>query len=58
MSKLKERLRLKYDAKLPLRQIGLCLSLSVGVIYKYIKRAEAAGIGSPLPDAMTDKALG
>jgi len=57
MNKLKKLLRLKYDANLPLRQARLCLSLSVVVISKYIKRAEAAGISWPLPDAMTDKAL-
>ncbi len=57
MNKLKELMRMKYDAQLSLRQIALCLSLSIGVISKYIKRAEAANIGWPLPDGMTDKAL-
>lgn len=36
MIKLKELLRLKYEAQLSLRQIALCLSLSVGVISKYL----------------------
>ena len=45
MIKLKEILRLKYEAQLSLRQIALCLSLSIGVISKYLQRAEAAGLG-------------
>ena len=44
MLKLKEILRLKYEAKLSLRQIALCLSLSLGVISKYLQRADAAGL--------------
>ena len=57
MIKLKEILRLKYEGQLSLRQIALCLSLSIGVISKYLQRAEAAGLGWPLPDGMTDKEL-
>ena len=52
MIKLKELLRLKYEAQLSLRQIALCLSLSVGVISKYLQRADAAGLGWPLPDEL------
>ncbi|MBL4739458.1 MAG: hypothetical protein JKY12_00595 [Sneathiella sp.] len=40
MNKLKEMLRMRYEARLSLRQIALCLSLSTGVISKYLKRAE------------------
>jgi transposase len=57
MNKLKEMLRMKYEAQLSLRQIALCLSLSIGVISKYLKRADGAGIGWPLPEGMSDKAL-
>ena len=57
MIKLKEILRLKYEAQLSLRQIALCLSLSIGVISKYLKRAEAAGVSWPLPEGMTDTEL-
>jgi len=57
MNKLKEMLRMKYAAKLSLRQIASSLKLSVGVIAKYIKRAEAAGIRWPLPEGMTDATL-
>lgn len=57
MNKLKELLRMKYEAQLSLRQMALCLSLSIGVISKYIKRAETAGIGWPLPEGMMDADL-
>jgi transposase len=57
MFKLKEILRLKYEAQLSLRQIALSLSLSVGVISKYLHRAEAAGLGWPLPPDLSEQAL-
>ncbi len=57
MQKIKDILRLKFDAKLSLRQIALSLSLSLGVISKYLQRAEAAGLGWPLPDGMSDSEL-
>ncbi len=57
MIKLKEMLRLKYQANLSLRQIAAGLNLSVGVISKYVKRAEAAGLRWPLPDDMTEAQL-
>jgi transposase len=57
MIKLKEVLRLTYEARLSVRQIAACLSLSVGAISKYQQRAEAAGLGWPLPVDLSDKAL-
>lgn len=57
MQKIKEVLRLSFDAKLSIRQIALSLYLSIGVISKYLKRAELAGIGWPLPEGMTDQEL-
>ncbi|MDZ7925480.1 MAG: hypothetical protein U5M23_15850 [Marinagarivorans sp.] len=57
MIKLKEILRLKYEAQLSLRQIGACLSLSIGVISKYVQRADAAGLSWPLPDDVSDLTL-
>lgn len=53
MIKLKEILRLKFEAELSVRQIALCLSLSLGVISKYLQRAEAVGISWPLPEEMS-----
>lgn len=57
MFKLKEMLRLKYEARLSLRQIALSLSLSLGVISKYLQRAEAVGLDWPLPEALSDRDL-
>ncbi len=57
MIKLKEILRLKYEAHLSLRQIAACLSLSIGVISKYVQRADAAGLSWPLPDDVSDLTL-
>ena len=57
MRKIKDVLRLKYEARLSGRQIAASLKLSVGVISKYIKAAEAAGLSWPLPDGMDDTLL-
>ncbi|MDZ7924917.1 MAG: hypothetical protein U5M23_12895 [Marinagarivorans sp.] len=57
MIKLKEILRLKYEAQLSLRQIAASLSLSIGVISKYVQRADAAGLSWPLPDDVSDLTL-
>lgn len=55
MQKIKEVLRLKYGADLSTRQISRSLNISIGVISKYINRADAAGIGWPLPEGMTEQ---
>lgn len=57
MQTLRDVLRLKHQAGLSHRQIGASLKLSVGVITKYLQRAEAAGIAWPLPEGMTDAEL-
>jgi len=57
MRKVKDVLRLKYDAKLSCRQIAASLKLSVGVISKYTKAADAAGLAWPLPDGLDDATL-
>lgn len=57
MLKIKDILRLKYEAKLSQRQIARSQGLSLGVISKYLKRAEAAGLGWPLPEGMSDREL-
>ena len=44
MRKIKDVLRLKYEANLSCRQIASSLKLSVGVISKYTKAAEEAGL--------------
>jgi transposase len=55
MLKLKEILRLRYEANLSLRQIARSLNLSLGVVSKYVQRAEAAQLTWPLQ--MSDAAL-
>lgn len=55
MQKIKEILRLKYGADLSSRQISRSLNISTGAISKYLNRADAAGIGWPLPDSMTEQ---
>ena len=57
MMKLRELLRLKYEAQLSVRQIALCLSLSMGAVSKYVQRADAAGLDWPLPDELSELGL-
>ena len=57
MQKIKEILRLKYGANLSTRQISRSLNISTGVISKYIKRADTAGLSWPLPETMTEHEL-
>ena len=57
MHKLKEILRLKYQAHLSIRQISRSLSVSLGVVSKYLQRAETAGLHWPLPDTLSDHQL-
>ena len=57
MRKLKEILRLRYEAQLSQRPIARSLNLSLGAISKYLQRAEAAGLGWPLPEGMSDSKL-
>ena len=57
MRKIKDVLRLKYEANLSCRQIAASLKLSVGVISKYTHAAEAAGLTWPLPSGLDDTTL-
>jgi transposase len=57
MRKIRETLRLRYEAKLSLAQIGRALSLSKGVVGKLLVLAQEAGLAWPLPEALTDEAL-
>jgi DNA-binding transcriptional regulator LsrR (DeoR family) len=52
--KMKEILRLYFDAKLSMHQIAKSLSVSSSVVHKYIKQAKALGIEWPLPDRITN----
>jgi hypothetical protein len=57
MCKIKEVLRLKYEAHLSFRQIAVILKLSVGVISKYTQAAEVTGLTWPLPNGVDNATL-
>jgi transposase len=57
MRQIKDILRLRHDAGLPLREIARSLNLSVGVVSKYLQLAEAAGIAWPPPAELDEDAL-
>ncbi len=50
MKKIKEVLRLKYEAGLSNRAIAGACKISNSTVGDYLKRAEAAGIGWPLEE--------
>ncbi len=54
MRRIKEVLRLRYELKLDQRQIARSCSLSVSTVHEYLKRAEAADLGWPLPEDWDD----
>ena len=55
--KIKEVLRLKFDADLSNRQIGASLAISHSTVANYLHRAEEAGIGWPLPEELSESQL-
>jgi len=57
MHKIREVLRLHYEAGLSYTQIHRALKLSKGVISKYISLSKAQGLGWPLPEGIDDEEL-
>jgi len=57
MRKIKEVLRLKFDAGLSQHQIAAALKISPGVVNKYLKAANATNITWPLPDDLSEPQL-
>ena len=57
MRKIKEVLRLRYELDLDQRQIARSCSISVSTVHEYLKRAETAGVGWPVPVEWTDTQL-
>ena len=57
MRKLKEVLRLRYELKLGLQQIARSCAIAPSSVHKYLKRAEAANIGWPLPEGWDEPKL-
>jgi transposase len=57
MRKIKEVLRLTFDKKMSQHKIAKSLSLSSGVINKYLQRFKDSGLLWPLPPEMSDTTL-
>jgi transposase len=57
MRKLRELLRLKYEARLPQRAIAQACGVGLGTVTAYLQRATAAGLTWPVPADLDDGAL-
>ena len=57
MRRLRELLRLKYEAGLSHRAIAQACAVGLGTVTTYLQRATAAGLAWPLPDDLDDAAL-
>lgn len=54
MRQIKEILRLRFEHKLSIREIAASCSVPASTVGDYLKRAEAVGLGWPLPEEWTD----
>ncbi len=57
MRKLREILRLKYEARLPHRAIARACGVGAGTVSVYLARARTAELSWPLPEGMDDAQL-
>jgi transposase len=57
MRRLRDLLRLKYDAGLSHRAIAHACAMGLGTVTAYLQRAAAAGVTWPLPEDLDDGAL-
>jgi transposase len=57
MRQIQEILRLKHQNQLSIREIARSCGLPTSTVGDYLKRAEAAGIGWPLPEGQGEKEL-
>lgn len=57
MRKIKEVLRLKYEADLSYEEIGRSCNIGHSTVGEYLNRAKLAGLRWPLPDDMDDNLL-
>jgi transposase len=57
MRQVREVLRLKFVGGVPTREIARRIGVAPSTVRTTIKRFEAAGLGWPLPDGLTDAAL-
>ena len=57
MKKIREILRLKYEAKLSNKKIAQSVSVGVGTVWRYIDRAKKAHVTWPITGEMSDSEL-
>lgn len=57
MRKIRDILRLRFEAGLSFRQISQCADVSTGAIQKMFKRLDAVGVSWPLPEGMSESRL-
>lgn len=57
MRKIHDVLRLAFETGLGIRAIARCVNASPATVGDYLRRAEAAGLGWPLPTELDDTAL-
>ena len=57
MRKIRETLRLHFGSGLGQRPIARCLDISRTTVGDYLRRAQSAGLGWPLPESLTDQQL-
>jgi len=57
MRQIQEILRLKHQNQLSVREIARSCGMPTSTVGDYLKRAEAAGIGWPLPEGQGEKEL-
>ena len=57
MRKIKELLRLKFEADLSIRQISTSLRIGVGSVHEYLARVRVAGLSWPIWPALALVAL-
>ena len=58
MRKIREILRLRYEAGLAYRGIANALNIGYGTVVDYLRRAERAGLSWPIPDGLVERDLG
>jgi transposase len=57
MRKIKEVLRLRYEHGISQRQIAASCGIAQSTVIEYLRRAQAAGLGWPLPGDLSEAAL-
>ena len=57
MRKIRDVLRLRLGEGLSMRQVSASTRVPIATVYDYVRRAQVAGLGWPLPDEFDDDAL-